>query len=452
MPPPLINVTEGPILRQVIRLAWPAVSAQFLRTFLTITNAFWVGHLGAPEMASVISSMFVIWLLFSMIDIVGGGTVAVISRFYGAREIDKVAHTARQAVLVAIAGSVVMAIVGIFGADLMFKIMNTSPEVVKLGKSYLQIFFAFSAILLLNELFNAIFRATGDTNTPLIISLISTALNIIFDPLLIFGIGPFPKMGVAGAATGAAISMVVGFILYLIMIRRGKLTFKFDWKGSYRPDFRMIGQIVKIGLPLAAAGIIFSVVYLFMNRITASFGTEAIAALGIGNRCESISYLVCFGFSVAVAALVGQNLGAKKPDRAAKSVWYTVGITCGITLVISLAFLLFPGAIASVFIGDPKVKSIAADYLVILALSQSFMAIEIVLEGAFSGAGDTLPPMIVSVIGSFARLPLAWFICFPLGVGVDGVWWSITLTSIVKGIVLVFLFRRNRWKLKQVHA
>jgi putative MATE family efflux protein len=452
MSPQLINVTEGPILRQVMRLAWPAVSAMALRTALLITNAIWVGRLGAPEMAAVISSMFVIWLLFSMIDIVSTGTVAVIARFYGAREIDKVSHTARQAVMLAIAGAIVMTVFGVFGADTMFRIMDTSPKVAQLGKGYLQTYFAFSFVLLLNELFGSVFRATGDTKTPLTISLTSTVLNIILDPLLIFGIGPFPKLGVTGAAAGAAISIVVGFTMYLIMIKRGRLTFTFDWKGNYRPDFRMINQIVRIGLPLAAAGTVFSIVYLFMNRITASFGTEAIAALGIGNRCESLSYLVCFGFSIAVATLVGQNLGAKKPERAATSTWYTVWITCGITMVISLGFLLFPTLIASAFISDPKVKTIAADYLIILALSQSFMAIEIVLEGAFSGAGDTLPPMIVSVLGSFARVPLAYFICFNMNVGVDGVWWSITLTSIVKGIILVFWFRRNKWKFKQVHA
>jgi putative MATE family efflux protein len=452
MSPQLINVTEGPILRQVMRLAWPAVSAMALRTVLLITNAVWVGRLGAPEMAAVISSMFVIWLLFSMIDIVSTGTVAVIARFYGAREIDRVSHAARQAVMLAIAGATVMTVFGVFGADTMFRIMDTSPEVAQLGKGYLQTYFAFSFVLLLNELFGSVFRATGDTKTPLTISLTATVLNIILDPLLIFGIGPFPKLGVTGAAAGAAVSIVIGFIMYLIMIKRGKLTFAFNWKGNYRPDFRMIGQIVRIGLPLAAAGTVFSIVYLFMNRITASFGTEAIAALGIGNRCESLSYLICFGFSIAVATLVGQNLGAKQPERAAKSAWYTVWITCAITMVISLGFLLFPTLIASAFISDPKVKDIAADYLIILALSQSFMAIEIVMEGAFSGAGDTLPPMIISVIGSFARVPLASFICFDLGVGVDGVWWSITLTSIVKGIILVFWFRRNKWMHKQVYA
>jgi putative MATE family efflux protein len=448
----VINITEGPILRQIVRLAWPAVSAMFLRTALVITNAIWVGRLGSIEMAAVISSMFVIWLMFSMVDIVSTGTVAVISRFYGARQLDRVSHTGRQAVVLAVMGSIFMTIFGITSAGLMFDVMGTPPDVSLLGKSYLFLIFCFATPLIMGELLNAIFRATGDTKTPLIVSLTVTGLNICLDPLLIFGLGPFPRMGVAGAALGSGISVTVGCLLYLWAIRRGRLTFKFDWTRAFRIDGAMLGQITKIGLPLATAGIAFSVVYLFMNRITASFGTEAIAALGIGNRCESLSYLVCFGFSIAVATLVGQNLGAGKPERASKSTWYTLGIAGGITFIISLGFILLPSQISAIFIDDPNVQKIAADYLIILALSQSFMAAEIVMEGAFSGAGDTVPPMLVSLVGSFARVPLAQFICFTLEVGVDGVWWSITLTSIVKAIVLVFWFRRGKWKTRELRG
>jgi len=284
------------------------------------------------------------------------------------------------------------------------------------------------------------------------ISTVVTFTNIILDPLLIFGIGPFPQMGVPGAALATVFSWVVGLSLFIVLIRGGRLTFKFNFSRFVRPDGRMIGELIKIGSPLAAAGVTFSVVYLFMNRITASFGTEAIAALGIGNRCESISYLTCFGFSLAVSTLVGQNLGAGKPDRAAKSVWYALLFTGISTGAISLAFLTIPHVIASGFINDPKVIIIASDYLMILALSQTFMAIEIVMEGAFTGAGNTLPAMIVSLVGSFARFPLALYICNDLGVGVNGVWWSITLTTIVKGIALLIWFSRGKWKSKQIRV
>ena len=196
----IINVTEGSILRQVMRLAWPAVSGMFLRTALTITNAIWVGRLGASEMASVISSMFVIWIIFSIMDIVATGATAVISRFYGARQFDTVSHAARQTVFLAAVASIVVTIAGVSSAGLMFRIMHTPADVAHMGGNYLRIFCAFSASLVMSESLAAIFRATGDTKTPFKIGLTSTILNIILDPLLIFGIGPFPRLEVSGAA------------------------------------------------------------------------------------------------------------------------------------------------------------------------------------------------------------------------------------------------------------
>jgi putative MATE family efflux protein len=215
-------------------------------------------------------------------------------------------------------------------------------------------------------------------------------------------------------------------------------------------DFSVVQKILKIGLPLSASGILFIVVYIFLNKVTASFGTEAIAALGIGNRMESISFLTCFGFSQAASALVGQNLGAKKPERAEKCAWRTVHIVVLITGFVSVMFLVFPKWIASFFISDPKVVEIAIDYLRILALSQVFMALEIVLEGSFSGAGNTIPPMTVSIPGSILRIPLAYLIAIFWGIGVDGVWWAITLTSIAKGTTLAFWFKQGKWKTKKV--
>ncbi len=448
----LINITEGSISRQIFRLAWPAVGAMFLRTANSIADAVWVGRLGASEMASVISSMFVIWIMFSVFEIVWTGAVAVLSRFYGARLIDKVSHASRQAILLAVIGSIVVGIVGYLSAGTMFDIMETAADVKAYGTVYLQIAFMSTLFIVLDELFSAIFRATGDTKTPLIISSIGIILNICLDPVLIFGWGPFPKMGVAGAAIATVTAYIVGFALYLLAIKRGKLTFDFNFTRKLRPDFRMFVQMLRIGLPPATAGVTFSVVYLFMNRITTSFGTNAVAALGIGNRLESISFLICFGFSMAVSTLVGQNLGARQPDRAARSTWYTLGYAGIFTAIISVLFATIPRLISRAFIDDPAVADIAVDYLMILAISQTFMAAEIVLEGAFAGAGDTLPAMIVSIGGSIARYPLAYYIAITLGVGVNGVWWAITSTTVVKGMILMYWFSRGKWKTKEVHG
>ncbi len=251
------NITEGSIPRQVVRLAWPAVSAMFLRTALTITDAVWVGRLGSAEMASVISSMFVIWIFFSIFDIVWTGSVAVIARFYGARQLDVVSHAARQAIILAVLGAVIMMALGLIFARWTFNVMHTTDEVAVMGAAYLRIFFVVAVPMVVGELFSAMFRASGDTRTPLLISVAVTVLNVILDPLLIFGIGPFPEWGVPGAAVATAISFFDGFLLYLIVIKGGKLTFKFNWYKYTGPDFPMIGQMIKIGSPLATAGVVF---------------------------------------------------------------------------------------------------------------------------------------------------------------------------------------------------
>jgi putative MATE family efflux protein len=280
--------------------------------------------------------------------------------------------------------------------------------------------------------------------------LVGLGLHIILDPLLIFGIGPFPRMGTNGAALATVLSQGMAATIYVLLIIRGKLKFGLSLFPKFNLDLSTVQKIIKIGLPLSASGIVFIVVYILLNKVTATFGTEAIAALGIGNRMESLSFLTCFGFSQAAAALVGQNLGAKKPERAEKCAWRTVHIVVLITGFISVMFVLFPRWISSFFISDPKVVTIAIDYLRILALSQVFMALEIVLEGSFSGAGNTIPPMTVSIPGSVLRVPLAYLIAISWGVGVNGIWWAITLTTIAKGTTLAFWFKQGNWKTKKV--
>jgi putative MATE family efflux protein len=207
---------------------------------------------------------------------------------------------------------------------------------------------------------------------------------------------------------------------------------------------------VRIGIPISISGVVFCVVYLFVNRITAGFGTEAVAALGIGNRIESINYLISFGFSTAVATLVGQNLGAGNPDRAAELAYKTVKLITSFTGFTAILFLIFPEILIRFFVDDPAVVDAGRSYVRILALSQILMGWEIVLEGAFSGAGDTVPPMIVSIPGSILRIPLAWWLAIVLGWGVTGVWWTITISSVLKGTALLIWFSLGRWKTRQV--
>jgi putative MATE family efflux protein len=210
-------------------------------------------------------------------------------------------------------------------------------------------------------------------------------------------------------------------------------------------DFKVVLKTVKIGLPISLAGLNFTIVYLVLTRIMSEFGTAAVASIPVGNRVESISYMTCHGFYMAVSSMVGQNLGAKDPGRAAKSVWTTAGIMSAITFGFGAIFVAIPEYITVIFSKEPEVIRISADYLRILGLSQVFMGFEFVFEGAFTGAGHTMPPTIVSVPGTLIRIPLAYYLAISLGLGPIGIFWAITISTVIKGIWLFGWFKFGRW-------
>jgi len=340
-----IDLTTGSITRSIFVLAWPAVGTMFLQTAFSIADAFWVGKLGAVSMAAVISSTFMIWIIFSLSSVISTGVVAMVSRFIGAKDKASASYVSGQAIFFSILSSLALSSVGILTAKQVFLLMGTEPGVTQLGVVYLRITYAGTIFFFLIDTIGALFRASGDTKTPLRVAMLSISLNIILDPILIFGWLGFPELGTAGAAIATFISQGLGTLLYFILLKRRSLLF--EVKIQPKLDFSTIFRLIKIGIPTSISGILFCVVYLFINKITALFGTEAIAALGIGNRMESVSYLTCFGLSIAASTLVGQNLGAKKPQRSEEAAWSTVRIAVFVTGFISLMFLLFPRHIAS---------------------------------------------------------------------------------------------------------
>jgi len=444
------NINEGPIYSTIVKLAWPVVASMFLEFAMTITDYFWVGYLGTQQQDAVMSSMVVSWTIFATSAIIVTGLTALVSRAIGGKEFDKAAFYSGQGLAMAIGIGLIITIGGILTAPSILKFMKVSPEVLGYGIPYLRIFFAIVTLLFVNENVGSIFRASGDTQAPMIAFSSGTILNIFLDPALIFGWGPFPEMGVTGAAVATAIAVTVTFIIFQILVFKGRLDFPLSGWFRNKPDLSAMKKIVKIGIPISTQNIVFILVYWFIIQIVHHYGDVAGAAMGIGNRMESLSYLTTFGFSMAAATLVGQNLGAQKPERAARCAWGTVSIVVAETFIISIIFIVFPRTIAGIFSSDPEVIKIAVDYLIILGLSQIFMGIEISIEGAFSGAGNTIPPMIVSIPGSIARLPLAYYFCFVLDIGINGVWWSLTITSFVKAIILAIWFGKGNWKKKKL--
>ena len=450
LPIPSERLTSGPIISTVFKLAIPAVMGMMMEIALSVVNFFWVGRLGPAAQDAVTSSMVVTWTAFATLSIVSIGLTALVSRYVGARETDRATYYIRQALWLGLFLSITIVVVGISLTPKLLRFMGTGDETMPMASQYLNIFFIRTIPLAIAEVLFASFRASGNTKIPMLVGTIDILINMVLDPLLIFGLGPFPKMGVPGAAVASLIAGIVGCVIIVSLAKKGKLGYSTGKLVTWKIDRVAMAKIARISLPMTAQQLIFIVVYWFLIRVVHQFGESAGAAMGIGNRMESLSYFTCSGFSMAAAALVGQNLGAKNPQRAEKCAWAAAGMAVLVTFVTGSIFVAVPGLISSIFTSDPEVHKIASDYLFILGLSQATMAIEIVLEGSFSGAGATMEPMIVLVPGAIARVPLAYFLCFDLNWGINGVWWTLTITTTVKALVLAFWFRRGKWKLKQV--
>jgi putative MATE family efflux protein len=444
------HITEGPITRTIFKLAVPVVMGMLMEVALSTTDYFWVGKLGAFAQDAVTTSMVVIWTIFAAMAVVSVGITAIVSRFVGAGDIEKVTHYIRQGMIMAAGMGLGFSVVGFLATPSLLSFMDTSPKTMTMAAPYLRVFFASAVFFFLTETAYSVFRASGDTATPTKVGIGIVLLNMALDPLLIFGWGPIPALGVMGASVATGISIGLGMLVILTKLVRGRLGYDVGRLLSERPCLKSMWKIARIGLPSSSQTFAFVVVYWFLIKIVHTFGENAAAAMGIGNRMESFSYMTCFGFSVAASTMVGQNIGAGNPDRAARCAWGSVASAIGITLVMTVLFIAVPEWIASIFTNDPKVLAIAVDYLIILGISQAAMAIEIVLEGAFGGAGDTVPPMIVSMPGSALRIPLAYYLCFTLDWGINGVWWTLTITTFLKAAALSIWFYRGRWKSKQI--
>jgi len=289
---------------------------------------------------------------------------------------------------------------------------------------------------------DAAFRASADARTPFALLALSVSVTLFLDPVLILGLGPAPRLGIAGSAIATVTTRAVAFALGLfLVVRRGLLRFgRFDWLA--------IRGICRIGLPTAATGVVFSLIYIFVTRSATRFGTPALAALGIGHRVESWLYMIGVGFGAATAAIVGQNLGARRADRAERAGWLATAFCTGLGVIFCVVELAAPERIAALFATEPAVIREGANYLRIAAISQLSICAEIVLEGALGGAGHTLAPMLASTLITLSRIPLAAWAANRWGA--SGIWWVISLTAIGRALAMIGLWRAGGWKHKSV--
>ncbi len=408
-----------------------------------IVDTFWVGRgLGPAALAGVSTAGFAVWLVLSVAELPAVGLTAVASRRYGERDAEAAARTVYDAFWLGLVVALLLGVFGLLGLPVLFAIMGTPVEVTEQGAGYLAVYLVGAPVVLSYFVMDAAFRAVGDTRTPLNLLMIALGLNFILDPLLILGIGPFPRLGIQGAALATLLTRSATCVVgYRWLVRRGLIR-----RGVV--SAAVVRQMARIGLPVAVGGAGFSMIYILLTRITSQFGTPALAALGVGHKVESMGYMVCVGFGLAAATAVGQNLGAGSTQRAESAGRIATGYALIVMGVLTLAFLVMPEALMRLFTTDAAVIEAGGLYLRIVAAAQIFMAFELVLQMAMDGAGYTVTPMVASVTLTTARLPLAVLLAVPFGL--TGIWWTISATAIARGVAVAWIWHRGRWKLREV--
>ena len=436
-------LVREPLSNTIRRVAVPAVIANLLMTAFHNVDTYWIGrHLGATALAAATSSVFWIWLVISIAELVSVGVGAIVARRHGQRLPEEAARTVGDGVCFALLLGVTVAIVLPLMLPSLFSIMHVSDDIATIGQQYLGAYLRGMPLIFGFFAVDAAFRASGDTKTPLMILTVSTIIALVLDPILILGLMGAPALGVQGAALATLVPRGVAFLVGMFLLFKRKLIC------IARVRWSVLREIARIGAPTAATGVAFSAIYVVLTRTTTQFGTPALAALGIGFRVESFAYLLSVGLGAAVAAIVGQSLGAGLVDRARRAGWAGVALATVPAALMASVFLISPDSLTSLFSSDPAVIAEASRYLRIAAIPQLFLGAEIVLEGALGGAGYTLVPMIASTSISALRVPLAAWAAPRFGI--QGLWFTLAVTAAFRGLAMAGLWRSRRWQSAQV--
>lgn len=435
------TLEQQSITKTIYIVAAPTMIQMFLESSYHLIDAIWIGMLGSVALAAVASSSFILWLVFSATALVETGVNSLTARYFGAKDQKSFDSISFNGMRFGIIYSFIIAISIIFSADFLFDLMGLDDSVKDASKCFLIPFLAFLPISMMQITSLAIFRGIGDTKTPLYILSGTLILNAILAPIFIFGIG-FPEMGISGGPLATIICHSIALIICVYLLKKKNVI-----KEISPIKLSSIIEIAKIGSPIAVNGIIFCIVYIFLTKVISDFGTEAVAALGIGHRVESMAYCISVGLSIAATTLVGQNVGSKNYEKADSFAWRITSFAGGIIFIISILILIFKESIAGIFTDDPQVIANASGYLTAIGYTEVFLAIEIVLEGVFSGLGNTLPPTIIGLPLNILRVPLAYYLAQYYGI--NGIWWAIGLSTALKGFLLLIWYKFTSIKLKK---
>lgn len=434
-----VDLLNGPVLPSLTKLAVPIMATSLIQMAYNLTDMIWIGRIGSNAVAAVGAAGMFMWLANGLASLpkMGGQVNAGYSLGAG-RSQEAAGYTLSALFLSALFGLAFGLVCAVFASPLIGFFKLNSRTVIADAEIYLMITCGLVVFSFLNQTFTGIFTAISNCRAAFLATTTGLAVNIFLDPVLIFGFGPVPAMGVAGAAIATVAAQMIVTLMFLTFAAKDEVIFR-QINIRQRPDRQHMASIIQLGLPTSVQSMMFTGISMIIARMIAGYGDAAVAVQKVGSQIESISWMTADGFAAAVNSFIAQNYGAGNRARIRKGYMCAMGVVFVWGIVCTLLLMLCPGPIFRIFITEAAVLPLGIDYLVILGVSQLFMSVEITTAGAFSGYGRTVPPSVVSIVFTAIRIPLAMLLVHtPLAL--NGIWWSITISSILKGVLLLVWF------------
>ena len=442
--------TKGSIVRNLLSLAWPMTVGSTLNTLGPTIDMIWVGKLGSAAIAGVGVSGMIVMLMNSARMGLQTGTRALVARFVGAGDAEGANHVAQQAFVISAAFSVVMAVIGILLAETILRAFGVEPEVVREGSAYMRIMFVGAVAMSFRMMAEGIMQASGDTVTPMRISIAFRLVHVVLCPFLIFGWWIFPRLEVSGAAITNVISQSLGVTIGLWVLFTGRSRLRLTMK-NFRLDPGTIWRIVRVGIPATITGVERTFANVVLVKFIVPFGTAAVAAHTVCQRVTNFLHMPGMGLGRGAGVLAAQNLGAKLPQRAERTSWIAAGLYTGVMVIGSIVVWLWAENIVRIFNTEPEVVEITSAFLRIAIGSFLVFGVVMVLSESLNGVGDTMVPMITTLLTMWGmQVPLAYFLPRITPLGVYGIRWAIVAAIVMRAVIYSTYFKSGRWKRKRV--
>lgn len=444
------DYTTAPLNRAIFLLAVPMVLEMCMESLFGIVDIYWVARLGEKATAAVGVTESIMTIVYSVALGVSMSATAMISRRIGEKKPEAASRAAAQTVLLGLLLSLVIAVPCTVWADDLLRLMGADAAVQQAGAGYARLIFAGSVSVMLLFLLNAVFRGAGNAAIAMRVLWLGNGINIALDPLLIFGWGPFPQLGIEGAAWATVFGRTLGVAYQFWHLARGTGAIRLEWR-YLRPEWKVLRTLSRLSATGMLQFLIAHASWIALVRIIALAGASALAGYTIAIRIVIFSLLPSWGFSNAAATLMGQNLGARRPDRAESAVWRTGFYNMVFLAVVSVAFLVIPAQLVGFFTNEPEVVRFGAACLRIIAAGYLAYAYGMVMVQAFNGAGDTVTPTFINLACYWClQLPLAYWLAEGMDWGAFGAFWAVPVAETVLAIVGILVFRRGTWKQRRV--